>query len=110
MEETVRGATANRTDFNRETQESLAYLAEQTGGFAVLNTNDLARGLGRITDDLRGYYVIGYVPEDGTFAAKGKTPRFRKISIKVKRRGLRARTRKGFYGVSDEAIAAAGHP
>ena len=40
----------------------MAYLAEQTGGFAVLNTNDLARGLGRITGDLRGYYVVGYVP------------------------------------------------
>ena len=101
MEETVRAAAANRTDFNRETQESLAYLAEQTGGFAVLNTNDLARGLGRITDDLRGYYVIGYVPEDGTFAAPGKTPRFRKISIKVKRPGLQVKTRKEFLGISD---------
>ena len=28
MEETVRAAAANRTDFNRETQESLAYLAQ----------------------------------------------------------------------------------
>ena len=37
--------------------------------------------------DLRGYYVIGYVPEDGTFAAKGKTARFRKIAINVKRAG-----------------------
>ena len=101
MEETVRAAAANRTDFNRETQESLAYLAEQTGGFAVLNTNDLARGLGRITDDLRGYYVIGYVPEDGTFAAPGKTPRFRKISIKVKRPGFQVKTRKEFLGISD---------
>ena len=101
MEETVRAAAANRSEFNRETQESLAYLAEQTGGFAVLNTNDLARGLGRITDDLRGYYVIGYVPEDGTFAAPGKTPRFRKISIKVKRPGLQVKTRKEFLGISD---------
>ena len=79
----------------------MAYLAEQTGGFAVLNTNDLARGLGRITSDLRGYYVIGYVPEDGTFAAKGKTARFRKIAINVKRPGLRVKTRKEFLGISD---------
>ena len=79
----------------------MAYLAEQTGGFAVLNTNDLARGLGRITSDLRGYYVIGYVPEDGTFAAKGKTARFHKIAITVKRAGLRVKTRKEFLGISD---------
>ena len=72
MDEAVRAAAANSTDFNRDTQESMAYLAEQTGGFAVLNTNDLARGLGRITNDLRGYYVIGYVPEDGTFAARAR--------------------------------------
>jgi VWFA-related protein len=101
MDAALRGAAADRHDFNRDTQEGLAYLAEQTGGFAVLNTNDLARGLGRITNDLRGYYVIGYVPEDGTFAAKGKTPRFRKISINVKRAGLRVKTRKEFLGISD---------
>ena len=89
MDEAVRAPAATGTEFNRDTQEGMAYLAEQTGGFAVLNTNDLARGLGRITSDLRGYYVIGYVPEDGTFAAKGKTPRFRKIAINVKRPGFR---------------------
>ena len=49
-----------QTEFNRDTQEGMAYLAEQTGGFAVLNTNDLPRGLGRITDDVRDYYVGGY--------------------------------------------------
>ena len=101
MEASVRGAAAGRLELNRDTQESMAYLAEQTGGFAVLNTNDLARGLGRITDDLRGYYVIGYVPEDGTFASKGKTPRFHKIAINVRRSGLRVKTRKEFLGISD---------
>ena len=68
---------------------------------AVLNTNDLARGLKRISDDQRGYYVIGYTPPEGTFAAPGKTPRFHQVSVKVSRPGLRVRTRKGFSAMSD---------
>ena len=35
-------------------------MAQQTGGFAVLNTNDLAGGLARIVDDTRGYYLLGF--------------------------------------------------
>lgn len=101
MEESVRGQAAGRLAFNRDTQEALAYLAEQTGGFAVLNTNDLARGLGRISDDLRDYYIIGYVPDEGTFAAKGKKPRYHRISVKVRRPGVRVRTRKEFLGIAD---------
>jgi VWFA-related protein len=103
MEETVRGNAAERLALNRDTQEALAYLAEQTGGFAVLNTNDLARGLGRISQDVRDYYVIGYVPDEGTFVRKGQKPRYHKISVKVRRSGLRVRTRKEFLGVSDPA-------
>jgi VWFA-related protein len=101
MEETVRANAHERLEFNRDTQEGLAYLAEQTGGFAVLNTNDLPRGLGRITDDVRSYYVIGYVPAEGTFARKGQKPRLHKISIDVRRPGLRVKTRKEFLGISD---------
>jgi hypothetical protein len=101
MEETVRGEASDRIEFNRDTQESMAYLAEQTGGFAVLNTNDLSRGLGRITDDVRAYYVIGYTPEDGTFVHKGQKPRLHRISIIVRRPGVRVRTRKEFLGISD---------
>ena len=43
-----------------ETQGSLEYLAGQTGGFAVVNHNDLTGGLARIGADTRGYYLIGF--------------------------------------------------
>src|SRR4029450_13723290 len=39
-------------------QESLRWLAEQTGGFAIVNQNDINAGIGRIVDDTRGYYLI----------------------------------------------------
>src|SRR4029079_14071038 len=86
---------------NRDTQEGLAYVAEQTGGFAVLNNNDIAKGLGRIAEDVGGYYVIGYVPQGGTFAKPGEKASLHKIAVKVARPGLRVKTRKQFLGVSD---------
>ncbi len=101
MQGTVREAAGERFDFNQKTQDALAYVAEQTGGFAVLNTNDLGKGLERISNDIRDYYVIGYVPAQGTFVDKGKKPSYHKITVKVRRPGLRVRTRKEFLGVSD---------
>ncbi len=55
-------AAGDRHQFLIDTQDALSHLSEQTGGFAILNTNDLANGFKRITDDQRGYYLIGYVP------------------------------------------------
>jgi VWFA-related protein len=101
MEETARQKTLDRSDFRRDTQEGMAYLAEQTGGLAILNTNDLAAGLSRAAGDVRDYYIIGYAPESTTFAGKGKTPEYHKISVHTKRPGLKVRTRKEFLGVSD---------
>ena len=54
----------------------------------------------RILADQRGYYLIGYQPDAGTIDETGGA--FRKIKIKVKRKGLSVRTRSGFYGVSTE--------
>ena len=99
---TVVEADANRHQFLIDTQDALRHISEQTGGFAILDTNDLANGLKRITDDQRGYYLIGYTPDADTFAKPGKTVRYHKISVDVKQRGLTVRTHKAFLGFSDD--------
>ncbi len=100
-ESLVRETSEGRRSSLLESQDVLAYLAEQTGGFAVLNTNDLGGGLGRIVDDVRDYYVIGYVPDDQTFKRVGNKARLHNVSVKVRRPGLRVKTRKSFIGISD---------
>jgi len=91
-------------------EDSLIEIAEQTGGLAVFSQNDLAGGLKRIVDDLSGYYLIGYVPEQVTFEARPGPAPFHSVKVEVKRPGLKVRSRKGFYGVTDEFVAQASPP
>ncbi|MFN2408067.1 MAG: VWA domain-containing protein [Pyrinomonadaceae bacterium] len=88
-----------------DSQQGLDYLAEQTGGLAIRNTNDMNGGLKRIMDDQAGYYLIGYRPDDATFdPANGRT-KFHHLTLKVKRSGnYTVRMRTGFYGVTDENL------
>ena len=90
-----------RNDFF-DSQTGLDYLARQTGGFPIRNTNDLSGGIKRVLDDQKGYYLIGYRPDESTFDATTGRRQFHKITLKFKRPGLKHRTRTGFYGVTDE--------
>lgn len=87
---------ARRRAALRDSQDGLRFVASETGGFAVVNSNDLALGFGRIMNDQRGYYLIGYQPEAGTLHAKSDV-QFKSLKIKVKPKGLKIRTRAGFY-------------
>ncbi|HKQ99422.1 MAG TPA: VWA domain-containing protein [Pyrinomonadaceae bacterium] len=102
----LRGLGTDRRIDNRDTlfesQNGLNYLARQTGGFPILNTNDLTGGIRRVLDDQKGYYLIGYRPNESTFDATTGRRKFHRISIKVKRPGLSVRSRIGFYGITDE--------
>lgn len=89
------GTAAERTAFLLDSQQGLAFVAEQTGGFAVLNTNDLNLGIDRVLNDLRGYYLLGYdAPEGGE--RRGWEPG--RIVVRVTRPGLRVRSRGGPFG------------
>jgi VWFA-related protein len=69
-------------------------IARETGGFLVRNSNDFQ--LQRVMTDQEGYYLIGYRPTDETF-----NRRFHHIKASVKRSGVSVRTRRGFFGVTD---------
>ena len=85
-----------------ETQDGLDYLAHETGGIAIHNTNDLSRGIKRVLDDQLGFYLIGYRPDESTFDPRTGRRRFHKLSLKVTRPGkFNVRMRDGFYGVNE---------
>jgi len=79
--------------------ESLLTLGEATDGLAIVNSNDLARGLKRVVDDLSSYYLIGYY---STGKLDGK---FHSISVKVKRPGVRVRARRGYLAATPATAA-----
>ena len=75
----------------RTSQDTLRELAEQTGGFAAVNTNNVEPAFQRIADANSRYYVLGYYPP--THARDG---RFHKIEVRVTRPGLRVEARRGY--------------
>ena len=92
----ARALASRRDAVLRETQDGLRYIAGGTGGFAVINSNDIRRALRRIVDDQAGYYLIGYEPEAGTFGPDSARD-FRRVKVRLTRKGLKIRARTGFY-------------
>ena len=94
---------SNRRNAAFETQQGLDFLAQQTGGIAIRNSNDLGSGIRRVMEDQKGYYLIGYRPDYATFDPKTGRRTFHKLSLKVTRPGkFNVRMRNGFLGRSDE--------
>lgn len=85
---------ANEQVLKMDPSASLGMLTGQTGGLLIQNTNDLDRGIARINDDRRNYYVLTYSP---TNAALDGT--YRKIEVKVKRPGVAIRARSGYVAL-----------
>ncbi|HKC66460.1 MAG TPA: VWA domain-containing protein [Pyrinomonadaceae bacterium] len=100
--EQVEQQLQNRRDTLYDTQAGLRYLADETGGIAIRNSNDLSAGIRKVLDDQKGYYLIGYRPDQSTFDPKTGRRSFHHLTLKVTRPGsFTIRMRKGFFGVSD---------
>jgi hypothetical protein len=98
------------------TQETLDTLAADTGGKALLDSNDLTLGMTQVQKDISSYYMLTYATANG--AEDGK---YRRIQVKLapKLADLRAKLefKQGYYapttfakmtGTNKEAQLAAG--
>ena len=65
-------------DHVRDTQTSLRVIAEETGGFAVVNQNDFDKGLRRIDAETSDYYLLGFVSSN-----PDRLRRTRKIQVRA---------------------------
>ena len=96
-----------RVDANRlrSTMDTLRVLADNTDGRAIVNRNDLAAGMKQIVRDASGYYLLGYnsseAPTDG---------KFHEIKVRVTRKGVDVRARKGYWAYTAEDAAKATAP
>jgi VWFA-related protein len=81
------------TGFQRS-QDTLFALASDTGGKALLDNNDLSRGIVQAQEGLTNYYVIGYYPTNVNLDGK-----FRRIKISVKEpSNAKLEYRAGYFG------------
>lgn len=65
----------------RKQQDSMRVIAEQTGGIAVVNTNDFSKALRRIDAETSDYYVLAYYSSN-----PDPTRRRRQIEIRSKKK------------------------
>lgn len=101
----------------KDARTSLSLVAQQTGGFLVENTNDLAKAFRQVDRDSQFYYLLTYVPKNTTLDGTWRT-----VSVRVPSRRVVVRARSGYLAVrtptnypllNDEAEALAaldGHP
>ena len=93
-----------------DSQRGMRALAEETGGVAYVNSNDVGGGLRRALEDQRGYYLIGYRPDEGTFDPTTGRMRYHKLTLNVTRPGLKVRTRRGFFSFTGKSLTPATVP
>jgi VWFA-related protein len=75
----------------QKSQSSLRYLAEETGGFAVVNENDFASAFKRIDAETSDYYVLGYYSSNPDPAK-----RVRQLEVKVDRPDITVASRREY--------------
>jgi len=71
-------------------QSMLSLMAEETGGVAILNKNDVLVALKNIEKDYTSYYSIGYR------SIRSGLDRPHKVEVKVKKKGFTVRARRSY--------------
>ena len=95
------GALMNNMNANFASQEVMATLSTDTGGKAFFDSNDFAPAFAQVQRDTSAYYAIGFRSTN-----PARDGRFRKLTIKINRPGIKLEYRPGYYAPADFQHAA----
>jgi VWFA-related protein len=90
------GALMNNMNANFATQEVMATLSTDTGGKAFFDSNDFAPAFAQVERDTSAYYAIGFRSTNPL-----RDGRYRKLTIKINRPGVKLEYRPGYYAPAD---------
>ena len=90
----VRGLEAATDSNSYSSQQTMRAIADETGGIAFINRNDIHVGVDSAMADHAASYTIGYYP-----ANKNWDGNYRTISVKLNREGTELRYRRGYFAV-----------
>jgi VWFA-related protein len=90
--------TASLMNEQRVAQQSLRTLAQDTGGFAAINQNNLDNAFDRIVKENSSYYLLGFYPTNDK-----RDGRTRKLQVRVKQPGVTVRSRSGYVASRGKA-------
>lgn len=81
------------------TQDTLAILAQETGGFLTANTNDFRGPVQRIANELETYYEVSYDPQIASYDGS-----FHHVAVSTTRGDFHAITRAGYFALPHAAM------
>jgi VWFA-related protein len=90
------GSLTNNMNANFATQEVMGTLSSDTGGKAFFDSNDFAPAFAQVQRDTSAYYSIGFHSSN-----PARDGRYRKLTIKVNRPGVKLEYRPGYYAPAD---------
>jgi VWFA-related protein len=83
-------------------RETLATLANDTGGRAFFDSSDFSEVFRRVQEEGTGYYLLGYYSTDSKHDG-----RWRRVRVKVNVPGAHVQYRQGYYAANDYGTATA---
>jgi VWFA-related protein len=83
----------NQTGANN-VKGNLRDLAEDTGGFAISDTNDARVPLRHVMEEVRAHYELAYAPTSSNYDGH-----FRTIEIRSRKPGIRLQGRNGYFAL-----------
>ena len=87
-------------DDTRLSRQFLQSISENTGGYAVVNTNEPESEVAAVLGESGSYYLLGF--QSTNQKADGK---FRRLRVRVDRPGVTVRSRAGYYGARNTRAA-----